>query len=273
MTINCKGKLIDLKTPKVMGILNVTPNSFYDGGKHNEINAIIRQVDKMLSEGADIIDVGAYSSKPSAEFVSEQTEIDRLKVVIKELINTFPEVVLSVDTFRANVAKIAIDYGASIINDISAGLLDDAMLSTVAELKVPYVMMHMRGTPQTMQTLTSYDNVVKDLMFYFSERIQVARSYGISDIIIDPGFGFAKTLEQNYELLNKMELFSFLEVPLLVGISRKSMIYKVLENTPQEALNGTSILNTIALQKGATILRVHDVKEAVECIKLVSQFQ
>ena len=273
MTINCKGKLIDLKTPKVMGILNVTPNSFYDGGKHNEINAIIRQVDKMLSEGADIIDVGAYSSKPSAEFVSEQTEIDRLKVVIKELINTFPEVVLSVDTFRANVAKIAIDYGASIINDISAGLLDDAMLSTVAELKVPYVMMHMRGTPQTMQTLTSYDNVVKDLMFYFSERIQVARSYGISDIIIDPGFGFAKTLEQNYELLNKMELFSFLEVPLLVGISRKSMIYKVLENTPQEALNGTSILNTIALQKGATILRVHDVKEAVECIKLVSQFR
>lgn len=273
MTINCKGKLIDFKTPKVMGILNVTPNSFYDGGKHNEINAIIRQVDKMLSEGADIIDVGAYSSKPSAEFVSEQTEIDRLKVVIKELINTFPEIVLSVDTFRANVAKIAIDYGASIINDISAGLLDDAMLPTVAELKVPYVMMHMRGTPQTMQTLTSYDDIVKDLVFYFSERIQVARSYGISDIIIDPGFGFAKTLEQNYELLKKMELFSFLEVPLLVGISRKSMIYKVLENTPQQALNGTTILNTIALQKGATVLRVHDVKEAVECIKLVSQLQ
>jgi dihydropteroate synthase len=273
MNINCNGNLIDLSIPKVMGILNVTPNSFYDGGKHNEINAIIRQVDKMLSEGADIIDVGAYSSKPSAEFVSEQTEIDRLKAVIKELLNTFPSVILSVDTFRANVAKIAVDHGAALINDVSAGLLDDAMLPTVAELKVPYVMMHMRGTPQTMQTLTSYDDIVKDLVFYFSERIRVARSFGISDIIIDPGFGFAKTLEQNYEVLQKLELFSILELPLLVGVSRKSMIYKVLENTPQDALNGTSVLNTIALQKGAKILRVHDVKEAVECVKLVSQLQ
>ncbi len=256
-----------------MGIVNVTPNSFYDGGKHNEINSIIHQVEKMISEGADIIDIGAYSSKPSAEFVSEQDEINRLKVVIKELVNTFPSVVLSVDTFRASVAKFAVDQGVAMVNDISAGLLDDAMLPTVAELKVPYIMMHMRGTPQTMQSLTQYDDVVKEMLFYFSERIQKARSFGISDLIIDPGFGFAKTVEQNYEVLQKLELFSILELPLLVGISRKSMIYKVLETTPQEALNGTTVINTIALQKGAKILRVHDVKEAVECVKLVSQLQ
>lgn len=273
MTINCNSRLIDLTIPKVMGIVNVTPNSFYDGGKHSEINSIIRQVEKMISEGADIIDIGAYSSKPSAEFVSEQDEINRLKVVIKELVNTFPSVVLSVDTFRASVAKFAVDQGVAMVNDISAGLLDDAMLPTVAELKVPYIMMHMRGTPQTMQSLTQYDDVVKKMLFYFSERIQKARSFGISDLIIDPGFGFAKTLEQNYEVLQKLELFSILELPLLVGISRKSMIYKVLETSPQEALNGTTVINTIALQKGAKIIRVHDVKEAVECVKLVSQLQ
>lgn len=273
MTINCNSRLIDLTIPKVMGIVNVTPNSFYDGGKHNEINSIIHQVEKMISEGADIIDIGAYSSKPSAEFVSEQDEINRLKVVIKELVNTFPSVVLSVDTFRASVAKFAVDQGVAMVNDISAGLLDDAMLPTVAELKVPYIMMHMRGTPQTMQSLTQYDDVVKEMLFYFSERIQKARSFGISDVIIDPGFGFAKTIEQNYEVLQKLELFSILELPLLVGISRKSMIYKVLETTPQEALNGTTVINTIALQKGAKIIRVHDVKEAVECVKLVSQLQ
>jgi dihydropteroate synthase len=273
MTINCNSRLIDLTIPKVMGIVNVTPNSFYDGGKHNEINSIIRQVEKMISEGADIIDIGAYSSKPSAEFVSEQDEINRLKVVIKELVNTFPSVVLSVDTFRASVAKFAVDQGVAMVNDISAGLLDDAMLPTVAELKVPYIMMHMRGTPQTMQSLIQYDDVVKEMLFYFSERIQKARSFGISDLIIDPGFGFAKTVEQNYEVLQKLELFSILELPLLVGISRKSMIYKVLETSPQEALNGTTVINTIALQKGAKIIRVHDVKEAVECVKLVSQLQ
>src|SRR5574343_40949 len=271
MTINCNGTLIDLSVPKVMGILNVTPNSFYDGGKHREINSIIHQVDKMLSEGADFIDIGAYSSKPSAEFVSELEEIERLKVVVKELINTFPNIVLSVDTFRAAVAKVAVEHGVAIVNDISAGLLDEKMLPTVAELKVPYIMMHMRGNPQTMQSMTKYDNIVKEITFYFSERIQKARSFGISDIIIDPGFGFAKTVEQNYEVLNKMEVFSMLELPLLAGVSRKSMIYKVLETTPQEALNGTTVLNTIALQKGAKILRVHDVKEAVECIKLVSK--
>jgi dihydropteroate synthase len=273
MNINCNGNLIDLSTPKVMGILNVTPNSFYDGGKHNEINSIIHQVDKMLSEGADFIDIGAYSSKPNAEFVSEEEEIKRLVPIIKELVNHFPTIVLSVDTFRANVAKVAVEHCARIINDISAGLLDEKMLETVADLKVPYIMMHMRGNPQTMQSLTNYEDIVKEMIFYFSERIQKARSFGISDLIIDPGFGFAKTLEQNYEVLHKMELFSMIELPLLAGISRKSMIYKVLENSPQEALNGTSVLNTIALQKGAKILRVHDVKEAVECVKLVSKLK
>jgi len=271
--INCNGNLIDLTTPKVMGILNVTPNSFYDGGKHKEINLIIHQVDKMLSEGADFIDIGAYSSKPSAEFVSEEEEIKRLVPILKSLVETFPNIVLSVDTFRANVAKAAVENGVAMVNDISAGFLDDKMLETVAELKVPYIMMHMRGNPQTMQSLTDYNDIVKEMIFYFSERIQKARSFGISDIVIDPGFGFAKTLEQNYEVLHKMELFSMLELPLLAGISRKSMIYKVLESSPQEALNGTSVLNTIALQKGAKILRVHDVKEAVECIKLVSKLK
>ena len=273
MNINCNGNLIDLSTPKVMGILNVTPNSFYDGGKHKEINSIIHQVDKMLSEGADFIDIGAYSSKPSAEFVSEEEEIKRLVHIIKELVETFPTIILSVDTFRANVARASVENGVAMVNDISAGLLDDKMLETVADLKVPYIMMHMRGNPQTMQSLTDYNDIVKEMIFYFSERIQKARSFGISDIIIDPGFGFAKTLEHNYEVLHKMELFSMLELPLLAGISRKSMIYKVLEKTPQEALNGTSVLNTIALQKGAKILRVHDVKEAVECIKLVSKLK
>ena len=273
MTINCNGTLIDLSQPKVMGIVNVTPNSFYDGGKHTEINAIIRQIDKMLSDGADIIDIGAYSSKPNAEFVSEQEETNRLKMVVKEVISTFPSIVLSVDTFRASVAKSAVDQGVAIINDISAGVLDEQMMPTVAELKVPYIMMHMRGTPQTMQTLTQYVDVLKEMIFYFSERIQKARSYGISDLILDPGFGFAKTLIQNYEVLSKLEVFKHLELPILAGVSRKSMIYKVLENNPQEALNGTTVLNTIALQKGANILRVHDVKEAVECIKLVSQLQ
>ena len=256
-----------------MGILNVTPNSFYDGGKHKEINSIIHQVDKMLSEGADFIDIGAYSSKPSAEFVSEEEEIKRLVPIVKSLVETFPNIVLSVDTFRAQVAKASVENGVAMVNDIAAGLLDDKMLETVAELKVPYIMMHMRGNPQTMQSLTDYKDIVKEMIFYFSERIQKARSFGISDIIIDPGFGFAKTLEQNYEVLHKMELFSMLELPLLAGISRKSMIYKVLESSPQEALNGTSVLNTIALQKGAKILRVHDVNEAVECIKLVSKLK
>ena len=194
MNINCNGNLIDLSTPKVMGILNVTPNSFYDGGKHKEINSIIHQVDKMLSEGADFIDIGAYSSKPSAEFVSEEEEIKRLVHIIKELVETFPTIILSVDTFRANVARASVENGVAMVNDISAGLLDDKMLETVADIKVPYIMMHMRGNPQTMQSLTDYNDIVKEMIFYFSERIQKARSFGISDIIIDPGFGFATEL-------------------------------------------------------------------------------
>ncbi len=220
-TINCNGKLVDLSTPKVMGILNVTPNSFYDGGKHKNINTIIHQVDKMLSDGATFIDIGAYSSKASADFVSEADEINRINFVLKEIVNTFPNIILSVDTFRANVAKIAVENGVAIVNDISAGLLDENMLATVADLKVPFIMMHMRGNPQTMQTLTDYDAIVKEMICYFSERVAQARSLGFRILLLIPGFGFAKTLEQNYEVLNKLELFSILELPLLAGISRK----------------------------------------------------
>lgn len=271
MTINCKGNLIDLSTPKVMGILNITPNSFYDGGKYNSEVEILNQVDKMLLDGATFIDIGAYSSKPGAEFVSEEEEINRLLPVIDLILKKYPEALLSIDTFRSEVSKECVENGAAIINDISAGMLDEKMLETVANLQVPYIMMHMKGNPQTMQSLTKYDDVVKEMMFYFSERINKARSFGLNDIIIDPGFGFAKTVEQNYEVMQKLEYFNILELPLLVGISRKSMIYKVLETTPEQALNGTTILNTVALQKGASILRVHDVKEAVECIKIYNQ--
>ena len=268
-TINCKGNLIDLSQPKVMGILNLTPNSFYDGGKYREESQIISQVEKMLVDGATFIDVGAYSSKPSADFVSESEEISRLLPIVELLVQKFPNIILSVDTFRSQVAKIAIENGVAMVNDISAGMLDEKMIETVAELQVPYIMMHMRGNPQTMQSLTNYEDIVKEMIYYFSERIQVARSFGLNDIIIDPGFGFAKTLDQNYEVLQKLELFSILELPLLAGISRKSMIYKTLETSAKEALNGTTVLNTIALQKGAKILRVHDVKEAMECVKLM----
>ncbi|HNP31953.1 MAG TPA: dihydropteroate synthase [Flavobacterium sp.] len=272
MTINCLGKLIDLSSPKVMGILNITPNSFYDGGKYSDEKSILNQVEKMLVEGATFIDIGAYSSKPSAEFVSEEEEISRLVPMIELILNHFQETLISVDTFRANVAKTAIKNGARIINDISAGSLDDKMLQTVAEFQVPYIMMHMKGNPQTMQSLVQYENIIKEMLFYFSEKVAQARSFGINDLIIDPGFGFAKTREQNFEVMNNLELFQMLELPILVGVSRKSMIYKTLETEPDFALNGTTVLNTIALQKGANILRVHDVKEAMETIKLVSQF-
>ena len=273
MTINCKGNLIDLSTPKIMGILNVTPDSFYDGGSYKNEAEIVAQVEKMIAEGATFIDVGAYSSKPGAGFVSEEEELNRILPVIDLLLNKFPDVLLSIDTFRSEVAKQAIYKGAALINDISAGLLGEKMLETVAQLQVPYIMMHMKGTPQTMQSLAIYDDVVKEVMFYFSERINVARKFGINDLIVDPGFGFAKTLEHNYEIMQKLEFFSILELPILVGISRKSMIYKLLENEPQDALNGTTVLNTIALQKGAQILRVHDVKEAQECIKIYTQLK
>lgn len=273
MTINCKGNLLDLSTPKVMGILNITPDSFFDGGKYKTDADFLKQTEKMLTEGAAIIDVGAYSSRPNAVFVSEAEEIERLTPIVALLVKQFPDIILSIDTFRAEVAKAAIENGAAIINDIAAGLLDDNMLNVIAETKVPYIMMHMRGTPQTMAILTHYDDIVKEMIFYFSERIAAARSLGINDIIIDPGFGFAKTLEQNYEVLQKLELFQMLEVPLLSAVSRKSMIYKLLETSPQEALNGTTFLNTVSLMKGAKILRVHDVKQAVECITLFEALQ
>lgn len=271
MTINCKGQLIDLSIPRVMGILNVTPNSFFDGGKYNNESELLTQVEKMISDGATFIDIGAYSSKPSAEFVSEAEELDRIIPVVQLILKNFPDALLSIDTFRSEVAKACIENDAAIINDISAGNLDDAMLDVIAKYKVPYIMMHMRGTPQTMQSMTNYEDIVKEMLFYFSEKVHKARSLGINDLIIDPGFGFAKTLDQNYEVLRKMELFQLLELPLLVGISRKSMIYKSLNISSKEALNGTTVLNTIGLTKGANILRVHDVKEAVECVQLYNK--
>ena len=271
MTINCKGSLIDLSTPKVMGILNVTPDSFFDGGKYKNETEILSQVEKMLLNGATFIDIGAYSSKPNAEFVSEQEEISRIVPVIDLVLKHFPETIFSIDTFRSEVAKASLESGAAIINDIAAGNLDDKMLETIAKYNVPYIMMHMRGNPQTMQTLTNYDDIVKEMLFYFSQKVAMARSFGINDLIIDPGFGFAKTIAQNYEVFQKMELFNLLELPLLVGISRKSMIYKALDTTIENALNGTTVLNTLALTKGAKILRVHDVKEAVECVTLFNK--
>ena len=268
MTINCKGQLIDLSAPKIMGILNVTPNSFYDGGKFTLSENGLSQVGKMLEEGATFIDIGAYSSKPNAEFVSEEEERNRILPVVQSILKQFPDALLSIDTFRSEIAAVCIENGAAIINDISAGNLDEKMMDVVAKHNVPYIMMHMRGTPQTMQSQTNYENIVKEIVFYFSEKVSKARSLGINDLIIDPGFGFAKTLEQNYEVLRNLELFQILDLPILAGISRKSMVYKPLEVTANEALNGTTVLNTIALTKGATILRVHDVKEAMECVKL-----
>lgn len=268
MTLNCNGQLIDLASPKVMGIVNITPNSFYDGGKLTDENSILNQVEKMLLEGAIFIDIGGYSSKPNAEFVSENEELDRVIPVIKSIVKEFPKAVLSIDTFRSKVAKESVENGVAIINDISAGNLDENMMPTVANLRVPYIMMHMKGTPQTMQSLTQYDDLLKEILFYFSEKIALARSFGINDLIIDPGFGFAKTLEQNFELLSKLELLKILELPILVGVSRKSMIYKTLEIDATQALNGTTSLHTISLMKGAKILRVHDVKEAIECVQL-----
>lgn len=267
-SINCKGKLIDLSTPKVMGILNITPDSFYDGGQYKSEKDILKKVNKMLNEGATFIDVGAYSSRPNANHIEEEIELKRIIPVIKLIIKEFPEILVSVDTFRSEVARKCIEAGACMINDISAGKMDDKMLETIASFQIPFVMMHMRGTPQTMVKQTNYDNLLKEILLYFSERISEARQLGIIDLIIDPGFGFSKTIQQNYELLNNLDHFNILELPILVGVSRKSFIQKPLKLTAKEALNGTTILNTISLQKGATILRVHDVKEAMECIKL-----
>ena len=272
-TINCKGNLIDLSTPKVMGVINLTPDSFYDGGKLTSEKEILLQANKMLQEGATFLDLGAYSSRPGAQFVSEKEEIHRLLPVIKILLNEFPETLLSIDTFRSNVANESIYAGASLINDISAGTLDDHMFKIIAQHQVPYVMMHMRGTPETMMQNTDYRDLTKEVIYYFSERIAKARSFGINDLIADPGFGFSKTLDQNYELFNDLELFRHLNVPLLIGISRKSMIQKKIKTTAADSLNGTTALHAIAIQKGVSILRVHDVKEAFETINLLQNLK
>ena len=271
MTINCKGKLIELSSPKVMGILNVTPDSFYDGGKYKNESDILNQVESILEYGATFIDIGGYSSRPDAEDVSIQKETERVVPVIELIIKHFPEILISVDTFRSEVAKKSIEAGGALVNDISAGHLDKNMLATIGKLQVPYIMMHMRGNPKTMQQQTHYDDLVKEINFYFAERIVSAHAEKINDIIIDPGFGFAKTLEQNFELLNKMELLQIIGKPVLAGMSRKSMIYKTLNTSSDNALNGTTALNMVALQKGAKILRVHDVKEAMECVALYNQ--
>ena len=271
MTIKCRGKLIDLSTPKVMGILNVTPDSFYDGGRFKDESSILSQVERMLSENATFIDVGAYSSRPGADHLSEAEELKRIIPIVELLVKQIPEIILSIDTFRSKVAHECINTGAVMINDISAGKLDEKMMATVGQLQVPYVMMHMKGSPQNMQQHTNYDDLVKDIIYYFSERIAVAKAHKIIDMIIDPGFGFSKTLEQNYELLSHLDLLKMIEKPILVGVSRKSMIYKLLKSAPENALNGTTSLNTVALLKGAKILRVHDVKEAIECINLTNQ--
>lgn len=270
MTINCKGELIDLTVPKVMGILNLTPDSFFDGGTYKDEASILNQVEYILDYGATFIDMGAYSSRPGAEHVDEDEELKRMLPVIELILKRFPDSLISVDTFRSRVAAESLERGAAIINDISAGNLDQEMFRTVAQFQVPYIMMHLKGTPQSMQKEATYTDLIKDLRHYFSEKVQEATSKKINDIIIDPGFGFAKTTEQNYTLLNHLDLFKTFGLPLLIGLSRKSMIYKVLDSNPKEALNGTTALHTIALLKGANILRAHDVKEAMECAKLVS---
>ena len=273
MTINCKGNLIRLENPKVMGILNLTPDSFYDGGKYKNIDQAIVQVEIMLKEGADFIDVGAYSSRPGADHISEEEELSRILPIVEFITKAFPEIILSIDTFRSRVAQYCIEAGASIINDISAGNLDSKMFETVGSLAVPYIMMHMKGTPQNMVDLNTYEDLIKEIQFYFSQKVKLAKAHKINDIIIDPGFGFAKNIEQNFELLKKLSVFKLQDLPILVGVSRKSMIYKTLKTKPEEALNGTTFLNTLALQNGANILRVHDVKEAKECVELYKLYK
>lgn len=268
--INVNGSLLDLSQPRVMGILNVTPDSFYAGSRTQTKAEIARRVKQIVSEGAAIIDIGAYSSRPNADNVSAREEMERLRMGLKILFEIQPDAVVSVDTFRADVARMCVEeYGVAIINDIAAGEMDANMFHTVAALNVPYIMMHMQGTPQSMQQHPHYDNLLKEVFLYFARKVQQLRDLGVKDIILDPGFGFGKTMEHNYELLSHLEEFRIFELPLLVGVSRKSMIYRLLDITPLEALNGTTVLDTICLLKGADILRVHDVKEAVETVRIV----
>lgn len=273
MTINCKGKLIDLSSPKVMGILNITPDSFYDGGRFKDEVSILNQVDKMLTEGATFIDVGAYSSRPGAKHISEQEELKRIVPVINLLIKKYPESIISVDTFRSKIAKETIHAGAAIVNDISGGNMDTKMFQTVADLQVPYILMHMLGTPQNMQQNPVYNDVIKDIISFFASKIYTLHELKLNDVIIDVGFGFGKTVNHNYQILKDLELFKILDAPILAGISRKSMLYKTLGVSAKEALNATTSANTIALLNGANILRVHDVKEAVEAVKIVNQLK
>lgn len=272
-SLNCKGTLIDFNTPKVMGVINTTPDSFYDGEKPKDTDSILRLASQMLQEGATFLDIGGYSSRPSAKKVTEEEELQRVLPAIEAILKRFPDAIISIDTYRSKVAKEAVLHGVAMVNDISAGLLDKNMMATVAKLNVPYIMMHMRGTPQTMQAPenTVYKNLITDIYHYFTERIAQARALGIDDVIVDLGFGFAKTREQNYELLDQLEVFKTLDVPILTGVSRKSMIYKTLNIEPSEALNGTTVLNSIALVRGTNIVRVHDVKEAMECIRILQE--
>jgi dihydropteroate synthase len=269
-TIKMEGKIIDLNTPVVMGIINVTPDSFYEGSRYISATQVVSQALRMYEDGATIIDIGGYSTRPHAEEVPEKEEIRRVTTTIKYLKKEMPNALISIDTFRAVVAEAAILEGASMVNDISGGQLDEQMLATVAKYQVPYVLMHSRGTPQTMMQLTTYDSLLLDILTYFHQKLALLRQYGIRDVVIDVGFGFAKTIAQNFELMKNLSYFQILNLPLMAGISRKSMIWKTLETTPAEALNGTTALNTWALLQGASILRVHDVRPAVEVVKLLA---
>ena len=273
ITINCKGKLLDLSNPIVMGILNVTTDSFYDGGKFETQVNIQSQVAKMVDQGAEIIDIGGVSTRPGAEKVSLEEELNRVIPIIKILNKEFPKTILSIDTFRSKVAEEAVEEGVSIVNDISAGQFDQNMFRVIGKLQVPYILMHMQGSPGTMQEDPQYNNVVDEVVDFMIAKINKLRNEGVKDIIIDPGFGFGKTVSHNYELLKNMNAFQILGVPVLAGISRKSMICKVLKINPKDALNGTTALHIIALQQGAKILRVHDVKEAIQTIKLWKEIE
>lgn len=273
MNITCKHKKIDLSTPKVMGILNITPDSFYDGGKYVSDKSIVKQVKKMLQQGATFIDIGAYSSRPNAKHISEYEELKRILPVVELLFKEFPEILISIDTFRSNVAEKCIQAGACMINDISGGNLDKKMFSTIAKYQVPYVLMHMKGNPQNMQNKPEYKKVVTEINQFFVEKINELKKLNVKDIILDVGFGFGKTLNNNYTILNNLDSFHPLGYPILAGMSRKSMLYKILDSKPSKMKNATSIVNTIALLKGVKILRVHDVKDAVECIRIIEKLK
>lgn len=272
MTINCRGTLIDLRTPRVMGILNATPDSFFQNSRVTQLE-VVKKTEEMLLQGVDFVDVGGYSTRPGADEITPEEELQRLLPIVRVLVKEFPQLLISIDTFRSEVARCCLLEGACMINDISAGLLDDAMWEVIADFQVPYIAMHLKGTPHTMEQHTDYKDIVKEMLFYFSERKTKAQQYGINDFIIDPGFGFSKTLEQNYEVLQKMKLFQMLELPILVGFSRKSMLFKLLETSADQVLNATTVVNTLALTQGANILRVHDVKEAKECVKIFQKIQ